>query len=103
MPRRARRSVLLISMAASSLRRITVDAVIGLNIRRVRLIARLALLVSRLAVCRRFLDSPPRCSGCNAGADAECAKDVAPSNLFFRLHCAHPLLPTGACWTVPIL
>src|SRR5437879_478491 len=49
-PRRAGCSVLLISTAASSFRWITVDAVIGLHVRRVRLVARLALLVDRLTV-----------------------------------------------------
>src|SRR6516162_10126364 len=91
MPRRVCRCVRLMSTAASSLRWITIHAVIGLNVLRVRLVTRLALLIVRLAVGHRFLQERPGRNDRDASTAPQGTEKVAPSNPLFRLHCAHSL------------
>src|SRR5271156_295351 len=74
------------------LRGIAIDAGEGLHLRRVRLVARFTLLIVGLTGGRSLLGDRPGCSCRDTGACAERPEEVAPSNLFFRFHCAHSLV-----------
>src|SRR5262245_18753662 len=92
-PRRTWRCVRLINMGGLSFRWIAIDAIIGLDVGRIRIVSRLALFLVGLGVGARFTGQ--RHGGGRSASAAERAQEFTPT---WHLHasCFHTLAPAFA-------